>query len=253
MAKPSRNRERGDRIEQMRRESQRAERRRTLVVVAICGVLALAIVGATGWKLYTDSQREAEVEDTALAAIGEPAEAAGCQDVVTQPADGSADHVDPRPVDYEDAPPAFGPHWQTPAEFERKFYADTGRPEIEQIVHNLEHGYTVLWYDETIADDSEALATVEDLATKFEVGTPDDIETYNENKFLAVPWTSDDGEAFPDDAHIALTRWVAEEGVNTPEGEDMGAWEYCDAPSGEAVAQFMAEYPAEESLEPGAA
>ena len=253
MAKPSKNRERTDRIEQMRRETKRAERRRTLVVVGICGVLALGIVGATGWKLYSDSQRDAEVEGTDLAAIGASAAAAGCQDVVTEPADGSAQHVDPDPVDYGDSPPAFGAHWQTPAEFERKFYTDEDRPEVERIVHNLEHGYTVLWYDETIADDAAALGTVEDLGTKFEVGgieeLGNDLETYNANKFLAVPWTSEDGEPFPDDTHVAMTRWAAE-GEGAVEGQGLGAWEYCEAPSGEAVADFMAEYPAENALEP---
>ena len=30
------------------------------------------------------------------------------------------------------------------------------RPTLEALVHNLEHGYTILWYDETIADDDDA-------------------------------------------------------------------------------------------------
>ena len=37
----------------------------------------------------------------------------------------------------------------------RKFYTEDDRPELEALVHNLEHGYTILWYDETIADDAD--------------------------------------------------------------------------------------------------
>lgn len=254
MAKPSKNRERAERIEALRRESQRAERRRTMVVVLVCGVLALAIVGATAWKLISDAQRADDIADTDLAAIGPDADAAGCGDVTTAGAEDQGIHLDGQEINYTDygtTPPAFGAHWGTTADFGRTFYTVQDRPEIARLVHNLEHGYTVLWYNETIADDDEAMQTIQDLAQKFEVGEATDItdqETYNSGKFIAAPWTAEDGE-FPADANVVLAHW-AFEGEDAVEGQGMGAWQPCEQPSGEAVGSFMAEYPASNSPEP---
>ena len=251
MAKPSKDRDRAERIEALRRESARAERRRTLIVVIICGIVGLAIVGATGWKLYTDSQRSDEVANTALAALGADADAAGCGEVTTEPGEGQGQHLDGQDIDYPSAPPAYGPHWIDPAEFARKFYAADDRPEVERLVHNLEHGYTILWYDESVADDAEQLQVVEDLAAKFDVSATGDLETDNENKFIAAPWTADDGDTFPGGKHVALTHWAIE-GDDAVDGVGMGVWQYCDAPSGEVLASFMDDYPASNSPEPTA-
>ena len=69
-------------------------------------------------------------------------------------------------------------------------------------MHNLEHGYSLLWYDDTIADSSDQLAVVQAIAEKFE-------GTKLTDKFIALPWTSDDGKAFPEGTHVALTHWSA--------------------------------------------
>ena len=37
---------------------------------------------------------------------------------------------------------------------DERFYTKDSRPELEALVHNLEHGFTILWYDETAADDA---------------------------------------------------------------------------------------------------
>lgn len=262
MAKPSKNRERAERIEALRRESQRAERRRTLVVVIVCGVLALAIVGATAWKLISDAQREDDVAGTDIADIGPDADAAGCGDITTAPSEDEGVHPpEGQDIDYSQygtTPPAFGAHWGL-VDFDRKFYTEADRPEVEALVHNLEHGYTVMWYDESIADDPDAVQTMEDLAEKFEetgsaaeIGA--DVETYNTGKFIAAPWTEEDGE-FPADANVVLTHWAFEGGAfeggeATGEGQGVGVWQSCDQPSGDAVASFMEEYPASNSPEP---
>ena len=254
MAKPSKNRERAARIEALRRESKRAERRRTLVVVVICGVVALAIVGATAWKLISDKQRADEVAGTDLAAIGPDSDAAGCGDITTAGAEDQGVHLEGQPIDYTEygsTPPAFGAHWDSPADFGRKFYTEQDRPEIQRLVHNLEHGYTVLWYNEATAGDDEAVQTMQDLAEKFEVGDASDItdiETYNRGKFIAAPWTEEDGE-FPADAKVVLVHW-AFEGEDAVDGQGMGVWQPCDQPSGEALASFMDEFPASNSPEP---
>jgi hypothetical protein len=173
-----------------------------------------------------------------------PASAAGCQDVVTESAQGNRDHRETgTQITYQDSPPAFGPHYPQTAGFSRKFYAASNRPELEYLVHNLEHGYNSLWYDETVADDADALAAVKGIASKFEGTEPTD-------KFIAAPWTEEDGPPFPDGAHIALTHWSL--GDSEDPDKTAGVWKYCDKPSGEVVAEFVEKYPYTDSPEPNA-
>ena len=257
VAKKNKNEERNERrerMERMRREAERAERRRSLIVVVVCVVIALIIGGLTGWKLYQDHQHDEALASIDVSDIGVSADAAGCGDIVTEPADESGVHEpEGTTIDYKDTPPAFGPHWGTQPDFSRKFQTADDRLPLERLVHYSEHGYTTLWYDQTIADDDDALQAVEDMADKFEAET-DAISTqadYNENKFIAVPWNVDDeedGDAFPDGAHVALTHWSVTGGDN-----GTGVWQYCDQPSGEVVQSFMSDYPASDAPEPTAA
>lgn len=236
--------ERQARIDAIRNQQKGAERRRGLMIVGVCVVVALLIIGAAAYQPLKDWWDQREFDDLELAAIGAPASV--CQDVETKTAEGNQDHVEPgTDIPYEDAPPAFGPHYNVWAPIDRKFYTTGDRPDVGELVHNLEHGYTLLWYDETIAEDSEAMAELRALASKF---TDDDDFR---NKFKVVPWTSEDGEAFPDGQHIALTHWSIG-GDGDPAGEQTGVWQYCSEPSGAAVEKFMADYPYTDSPEPDA-
>jgi hypothetical protein len=178
-----------------------------------------------------------------LAKLGASADAAGCSGVTTRKATGNQQH---RPVGttiaYQGDPPSFGPHWPTPAPFARKFYTTSDRPQLEYLVHNLEHGYTLLWYDKSVAADSDEMATVKAIAKKFEGQKLSD-------KFIAVPWTSRDGKAFPNGKHVALTHWSAG-GDPADVSKQKGVWEYCGKPSGEAVSSFTKDYPYSDSPEP---
>ena len=51
-----------------------------------------------------------------------------------------ADHRPEGVLTHDTVPPSFGPHRPIPAPFERRFYTAQDRPEIETLVHNLEHG-----------------------------------------------------------------------------------------------------------------
>ena len=229
------------------KQQKSEERRRGFMIVGVCTVIALLIVGAAAYGPVKNWWESREFDDLELSAIGEPA--SSCQDIETKPASGNAEHVDTsEQVTYDEAPPAFGPHWNelgvAPAAFDRKFYSDD-RPELEALVHNLEHGYTILWYDQTIADDADALRQVQALADKFEGS--DNFRS----KFIAAPWTSEDGDAFPDDAHVAFSHWsIGADG--DPSGEQTGVWQYCSGVSGEALDTFMQEYPYTDSPEPNA-
>jgi hypothetical protein len=232
-------------VEQMRREQQRAEKKRTAAIIAAAAVVGLVIIGLGAYPVIMDSRENSEADSKDLGALGVPAAEANCQDVQATKATGSADHR-PEGTDlgYTDSPPAAGPHYPTWAPLSRKFYTAQDRPELGYLVHNLEHGYNILWYDETVAEDDAQLSAVRQIARKFE-------GTDFENKFIAAPWTAEDGEPFPDGAHVALTHWSMGGTHGNPEGQH-GITRYCEAPSGEVVADFVADYPFTDSPEPGA-
>ena len=118
-----------------------------------------------------------------------------CQEVETKTGRAAARTTCRRapPIPYEDAPPAFGTALQragAPAS-SASSTPPTTAPTSSELVHNLEHGYTILWYDETIADDDDAMDELRGIADKFT-----DNDNFR-NKFKAVPWTSEDGDAVP--------------------------------------------------------
>ncbi|HEY0774329.1 MAG TPA: DUF3105 domain-containing protein [Nocardioidaceae bacterium] len=243
MAKP--NKDRRAVLEEMRREQQRAEKKRTSMIIVGAVAVALVIIGAAAYPLIKDSRTQGALAKEELAALGVSADAASCTDPVAEKAEGNNDHREVgSALEYDAAPPAAGPHYPTWAPLERKFYTTQDRPEVGYLVHNLEHGYSVLWYDETIAEDDEKLAQVKAIAAKFEG------ETF-ENKFIAAPWTAEDGEPFPEGAHIALTHWSMGDTNGNPEGQQ-GITQYCGEPSGEVVSTFVEDYPYTDSPEPGA-
>lgn len=228
-------------IDDIRRKQRGAEKRQGMIIVGVCIVVALLIIGLAAYNPVRSWLEEKKYEDEALADIGASADV--CGEITTKKAEGNQQHVDTgQQVTYDDAPPAFGAHWNesgvAPAPIDQRFYTPSERPELESLVHNLEHGYTVLWYDDTVADDATMLGEVKAIAAKL-----DDNDTNFRLKFKAVPWTDDDGEAFPDGQHVALTHWTADQ---------QGVWQYCSEPSGAALEEFMKEYPYTDTPEPGA-
>jgi hypothetical protein len=245
VGKSSKSRNDSDRqakLEQMRAEAKASERRRTMLIVGVVVAVGLAIIGAGAYPLIKQNQKEGK----ALISIGASASAAKCGDYVTEKAEGNQNHVELGvQIPYTAAPPAFGPHWPDWAPMSRKFFEAGDRPELEILVHNLEHGYTILWYDETIADDSGAMSDLRAIAKKFPSST--DLN----DKFLVAPWTSTDAGEFPDGMHLALSHWSMGGTHGNPD-EQTGIWQYCGAVSGAAVASFLEDYPYTDSPEPGA-
>jgi hypothetical protein len=237
-------------IEEMRKKQKSADRRRGTVIVTVCVLVALGLIAAAAVPILIDKWNDRELDGTALKDIG--AAASVCQKATTKKADGNQQHVPVNtPVDYADAPPAFGAHWNeagvAPAPFGRKFYTADDRPALESLVHNLEHGYTILWYDETIADDGAALDNIEAISRKFG-------ESNFRDKFIAAPWTSKDenGAKFPKGQHVAFTHWSAGGNGVTDATKQVGAFQYCSDVSGAALATFMDTYPYTDSPEPDA-
>ena len=241
MAKSSKDRDRRAVVEQLRRDQKRSEQRRTIAVISVCALVGLVIIGLAAIPLIQQNSAAKEPLDK----IGASASSAGCQDVVTKKATGNQEHQQEGSlIQYADAPPAFGPHYPVTAPFTRKYYTVDDRPTIPYVVHNLEHGYNLLWYDETIAEDKDQLSAVKAIAKKFEGEKPTD-------KFIALPWTGDDGKAFPKGAHVAMTHWSAG-GDPSDTSKQQGVWQYCAKVSGASVRTFTEDYPYSDSPEPGA-
>jgi hypothetical protein len=244
VGKSSKTSERRARIEQLERERKAAERKRMFLFSGVIGLVALVIIGLTGWSLWSEHEQQSAIDSRALADFGVSRSAAGCSPVQTSPATGGADHITaPRPIQYNQAPPASGPHRPTWAPFARKFYTPEDRPEVGILVHNLEHGYNILWYDQTVANNPKALGQIKALASKFEGSERDPA-----NAFIAAPWMPSDGGSFPVGKHVALTHWYADPGTGA---NQKGITEYCAQMSGSVVADFMAQWTQAEAREGG--
>jgi hypothetical protein len=230
-------------VEQMRREQARKERMRSLAILGASVVVVLGLLGTAVFAYVKDNHKKSVLSNTAIAKIGATASAAACDPVKTTPTDKNQNHIpEGKAITYTDAPPAFGEHRPQAAAFGRSFYTASDRPEVAQLVHNEEHGYTIAWYVETAAKDKTEMDDLEAIAKKY--------QDSNE-RFIAAPWLSSDGDAFPDGKHIALTRWSADAGKPSDQAKQRGNWQYCGAVSGSVISDFFDTWPNNESPEPG--
>ena len=241
MAKKNpKNVERRAMVEKMGQEQARKERMRSMTTLGVCVLIVVGLLAAALIPYLKEQQEAREGAGKAVEKIGVTESAASCDAIETKPTDEKRNHIpDGTPITYADAPPSFGDHRPQPASFERKFYTTSDRPEVAQLVHNLEHGYTILWYDDTVADENEQLDDIEAIAKK-----------YSDVKFIAAPWTKDDGDAFADGKHIALTRWSADADDPNDNSKQRGNWQYCGATSGKVVADFVNNWSSDEAPEP---
>ncbi|MFN8076526.1 MAG: DUF3105 domain-containing protein [Kineosporiaceae bacterium] len=235
MAKKSEQVERKARVEELRRAQQAKERRRTLLVVATAGVLVLALVGVVVVVLRDHVSKQDP------ATVGVAAAAAGCDAVITDPADGGQVHVGPgtdKPeettVKYAQVPPSSGAHYASPQYPSVGFYSDKDKPRVESLVHNLEHGYTIVWFDPTLAK-----AQQDELRGISERIRDDKTSA---SKFIVTAWDPAYG-AFPSGKKVAISHWGAKNGYR----------QLCATVSGEAIKEFMSAHPWTDAPEPNAA
>ena len=222
--------------DKLRREQEQREKRRNLlflvgIVVVVVGLLAAAVI-----PYVKNQRREHALAGTALDKLGVSESAASCDAILTKKTDHNQQHIpDPTPITYPDSPPSFGPHRPSPAAFERKFYTAQDRPEVATLVHNLEHGYTILWYDSTIKGDQ--LTALKDLSAS--ARTRDETAPA---KFIVSAWDNAYGH-FPAGKHIGISHW----------GAATSHVQLCGKVSGQVVNSFIKKYPAADSPEPSSA
>jgi hypothetical protein len=231
---------RRDKLASLESARKKEQRTRTIRLLVICIVLALALLAYPVYLFVDDYRaRNATLED-----LGTSLAAAGCDPIAENVATGNQDHVpDGTKVPYAQAPPDSGSHYANPAPFTKHFYAEADRPAVETLVHNLEHGYTVVWYRANAP--SKEINNLQRISKTF--GSDD----YNPaDKFIAAPW-SDAG--FPAGKNIVITRWTAD--PNDPGNPSLqrGVRQACTNVSGAAIKDFMTKYPVDNSPEPNGA
>jgi hypothetical protein len=223
------------RLDEVRQQQAAAERRRVVLVAGLATVLVLGLgAGVTTVVLKEQAARD-------ITRIGAAATAAGCDPVLQDATSGGSVHVGPgtdkpdaQTVSYATVPPSSGEHYATPEYPARSFYSAADRPKLETLVHNLEHGYSVLWYTaSTPQPQVDELKRIADLAGK---------QPGANEKFIVSAWDDSHG-AFPAGKTIALSHWGAEKGYR----------QLCSAVSGQVVKDFVAAHPSTNSPEPNGA
>ena len=162
---------------------QSAERRRRMLGMVAGGILAVAaiaaiIVAVTVGGGDSKGPKPNVDEDTVpipaqqITSLDDATKAAGC--TVRTFAAGPSDrqHLNTT-VQYPQNPPVFGPHDPTPAGDGN--YAGQGTIEREQLVHSMEHGRIIFWYQASLPK-----RQVSQLETLFKEPMPGRPEGYHQ-------------------------------------------------------------------------
>jgi len=241
-------RDRRERVAAMQAAQKKGERRRLLVIVGACVAVIAIIAAAVTWAVLGDRSKK----EQALSAISGNVAAASCDPITSEAASGSSEHVGPgtdKPaltkITYATVPPSSGQHFSAPAVDARRVYTVADAPRIETLVHNLEHGYTILWYDRSV--ETEQAASFAALATKVNAMKE------SANKFLVAPWDPAYG-AFPAGKKYALSHWGADVDQATGKiSNQQGHRQLCGGLNTTVVEDFVKKFPWSSAPEPGAA
>lgn len=196
------NRDRKQRLEELRSQQKASERRKNFLFAGSAIAIALILIGAAVIPAYLHDRNQKAKEKVGYQASPTSAEkAAGCTGVHNDPLSAAAEHVE-GPIDYKKEkygddsggltpiPPTGGKHNAVSLGDTVRFYPLSQKPRPERAVHNLEHGYIVVWYDSKLPADQ--VKKLETLAK----GTL--------TRLLVVGWWQGD---LPADKHVVFTSW----------------------------------------------
>ncbi|MBM3182259.1 MAG: DUF3105 domain-containing protein [Chloroflexi bacterium] len=123
---------------------------------------------------------------------------------------GSSQHIpmDSDPGEYNSDPPTSGPHYGEEA---RAGFYDSNNYQFPAgyLVHNLEHGYVIFWYNCDLLDETGCADLKEQIKT-----TMDDL---GGTKLIAYPWPSLD-------APLVMTSWGRLQRLETFDSEQVKAF-----------------------------
>lgn len=191
---PLSKRERQKQRRDQKRQHQRAEARRQRATrLVVLGVIAALVLGGTGVAVagwLANRAADAELRAQALARLDE----LGCTEDETQP-DLGAGHISDNLAEF--APDRIYPNRPTSSGVHLPRWILTGvyDKEIDErlLVHNLEHGYVVVYHD--AGADPEAVAELEANAEeRIGSGAP---------KLIVTPWIGE----LPEEANFAFVAW----------------------------------------------
>ena len=236
-------RSRRDKLASLEAARKKEQRSRTIKLLVICLVLAIALLAYPVY-LFVDDYR---ARNASIEHLGSSIAAAGCDPIAEHEATGNQDHVaEGTKVDYAQTPPDSGKHYPSPAPFTKHFYAEADRPPVETLVHNLEHGYTVVWYRADAP--GKQIKNLQRIAKTFGSDDSDPAD-----KFIAAPWSEADGAGFPAGKNVVITRWTADPNDPGNPTAQKGVRQACTEVSGAAIKDFMTKYPVANSPEPSGA
>jgi len=138
-------------------------------------------------------------------------------------------------MEYEGVPPVSGTHWSRWPDITKMLYVADDRPDLGELVHSQEHGWTFVWYDESVTGDEQAMTYLTRVAR----------QVAPRPKTAVVPWTSVDGEDFPKGMHVAITHWSA-----TRAGGGTEWRQFCTQPEVGAILAFVDRHPYTDAHEP---
>jgi hypothetical protein len=224
------------RIEALRIAKRKSDRRKSIAALCLCTVGALAAFGKPGYDWV-----EHKVNDPmkrSIASFGVPLADAGCGSITADPAAPSGQHVNTGTrVAYSTVPPTSGKHYEGQVSFDADpFFTTKNNPPVENLVQNLEHGYTVLWYDSALPRTKQD--QIQGLATKLRNDAIYQL-------FIATPWDPAYG-ALPAGKQIALSHWSGPAKANGPA---YGHRLMCGQLTGQGVREFMDKFPATDAPE----
>jgi len=161
-------------LQQRRRAQLKAKRLRSMLIIGGSVLLVGGFIGLLTWN-YLKPLAGTEIPHL--------------EDATTHVAEGS----DPGP--FSSNPPTSGRHYGVP--LSAGFY-DEDNPVVQEpypegyLLHNLEHGYIVFWYNCTDLDEGSCTNLKSQIKTI--------IDDFQENKLIGFPW--------PDmDTPLALASW----------------------------------------------
>jgi hypothetical protein len=200
------NKDRRARLEDLRRQQRAAERRKNMITFGAASVVGVGLLaGAIIPAVLHDRAQAAKSKPGYQAKPTAAERAAGCDGVHNDPlsAGGTTAHTT-APIDYTKEkfgdtrggtlpiPPTGGHHNPVSLGDTNRFYPLSEKPRPERAVHNLEHGYVVVWYDDKVP--AAQVATLQALASE-----------PNNSRLLVVGWWQSE---LPAGKHVVLTSWA---------------------------------------------
>lgn len=157
--------------------------------IALVAVIGLTVAIVVYLLFFAGSGGSGAADDGAATGdLPESGDPALLEDVEQYPSEGTAHVSEGTDVNYETTPPTSGPHYSSTAA--AGFYEET--PQLGRIVHSLEHGAVVIYYDPA-ALDADAREHLQALANEY---------TGTWSSVIVAPHPADD----PDSAYV-LTAW----------------------------------------------